>query len=100
MSSPIDTADWGLSAYIDWRPLRKPEYVTCPCCHGTGEVGGGFKSLDGPRPCPECFGSKMQQLPFVPLAEKPVVPRLLVEHMHKAWIAYFQQFEAKEPTNG
>lgn len=88
MSSTYDTEDWALAAFVDWKPKKEGHSTPCEYCGGSGEVGGGFKSLDGPEPCPKCFGSGGHWHPGV-TTEKPPVPDELVEHMRAAWQAFF-----------
>lgn len=77
----IETDDWKLGCFMDWRPKRHEE--ECPACHGAGEVGGGFKSLDGPRQCENCYGrGTVTKGPSTP---KPELPKALTEHMRRAW---------------
>jgi hypothetical protein len=66
---------------MEWRP--KHHAIACPRCNGRGEVGGGFKDLDGPQTCPQCFGTKIKSVG--PTTEKPELPKELVEHMRRAW---------------
>lgn len=83
----VETEDWRLSCFLDWSPKSHAE--TCPTCLGHGEVGGGFGSLDGPEPCPQCTGTK-----FVtrgPRTPKPELPKALVEHMRRAWWDFFNK---------
>lgn len=55
-----ETDEWKLGCFFDWRP--KPKAIACPGCAGKGEVGGGFKDLDGPRPCTDCWGSGLKNV--------------------------------------
>lgn len=80
-----ETQDWKLGCFIDWRPKDHAE--TCPTCLGHGEVGGGFKSLDGPVPCPRCFGTRI--VSKSPTTQMPEIPPALIEHMRRAWWDYF-----------
>jgi len=79
-----ETDDWKLGCFMDWRPKSHEE--ECPYCHGKGEVGGGFKDLDGPRQCPECFGRR--SITKGPMTPQPELPKALVEHMRRAWWDY------------
>lgn len=81
----IETDDWALSCYLDWRPKNHEE--ECPDCHGRGECGGGFKDLDGPVQCPTCFGRRT--VTKGPRTPKPELPKVLVEHMRRAWWDFF-----------
>lgn len=81
----IDTEDWNLGCFMEWRPKSHPE--TCPRCFGRKEVGGGFKDIDGPRECPECFG--MGIITKGPRTPKPKIPAELREHMRRAWWDFF-----------
>ena len=76
-----ETADWRLGAFMDWEPKYHSE--ECTYCSGCGEVGGGFKSLDGPMPCPKCFGTGY--ISVGPTTGKPEIPTALKEHMRRAW---------------
>ena len=76
-----ETDDWKLGCFVDWRPKSHEE--ECQYCNGKGEVGGGFKDLDGPRECPECFGRG--SITKGPRAPHPELPKALVEHMRRAW---------------
>lgn len=82
--SVIETEDWKLGCFMEWRP--KHHYEDCQSCLGEGMVGGGFKSLDGQRECPDCFGSG--QVHKGPTTPKPELPPALVEHMRRAWWDY------------
>ena len=73
--------DWKLGCFMEWRAKRHPE--ECPTCLGWKEVGGGFKSLDGPRECPECFG--IGHITKGPKTPAPEIPAKLREHMRRAW---------------
>lgn len=76
-----NTKDWELHAFLDWKAIRRAE--TCTGCGGRGTVGGGFKDLDGPRQCNDCFGSgTVSKGPTTP---RPELPPALVEHMRRAW---------------
>lgn len=86
-----ETDEWKLAAFIEWRP--KPMSITCPLCHGEGTIGGGFKDIDGPRDCPECWGTKVKSVAAT--SPKPDVPADLIEHMRRAWWDYFN---APQPT--
>lgn len=96
MSTPIDTEDWRLAAYIDWRPNKEPQNIQCTYCGGSGQIGGGFKSIDGSRDCPECFGRGHKTISEIS-TDKPEVPKELIEHMRKAFFEYFNKnYPAKE----
>lgn len=82
-----ETEDWKLSCFLDWKP--KKHQITCPYCNGKGEVGGGFKDIDGPRQCPECFGSR--HVTKGPSTVMPAIPEALREHMRRAWWDYFNK---------
>ena len=77
----VETNDWKLGCFMEWRPKSHSE--TCPRCNGSGEIGGGFKDIDGPRECPQCFGSKF--ITKSPTTEMPELPAELKEHMRRAW---------------
>ncbi|UUZ75416.1 hypothetical protein LP414_27255 [Polaromonas sp. P1(28)-13] len=89
MSSPLDTEEWRLSAFMDWVPAKKPYDIQCPNCGGTGMVGGGFKSFDDPSECPKCFGSR-RITQYEPLTPKPELPTELMAHMRAAWTKFFE----------
>jgi DnaJ-class molecular chaperone len=76
-----ENEDWKLHAFLDWKPKMKS--VECPRCDGRGEVGGGFKDIDGPRPCPDCHGSGIKLVS--PTSPQPEIPPDLLEHMRRAW---------------
>ena len=80
-----ETDDWKLGCFIDWRPKDHTE--TCTDCNGAREVGGGFKSLDGPVPCPMCHGRGF--MIKGPSTQMPEIPPALIEHMRRAWWDYF-----------
>ena len=80
-----ETDEWKLGCFFDWRP--KPMAIACPYCYGKGEVGGGFKDLDGPQPCPECWGTKIKSV--APTTQPPEIPPELREHMRRAWWDFF-----------
>lgn len=83
-SSKYDTEEWTLGAWLEWRP--KERAVECSHCGGTGTVGGHFKDLDGPQPCPECHGSRFQLAK--PTTPVPEIPADLREHMRRAWFDF------------
>ena len=88
--SITETDDWKLGCFMEWRP--KWHAIACPYCGGKGEVGGGFKDLDGPRPCPECFGMKVKSVP--PTTEAPELPAELREHMRRAWFDFLHNIRS------
>lgn len=79
--SGSETDEWKLGCFMKWRP--KHRLGPCTYCNGRGEVGGGLGDLDGPRPCPECFGAR--QVSQRPTTPEPDLPPALVEHMRRAW---------------
>lgn len=85
MSSPIDTEDWSLHAFLDWTKTK--ERVPCDGCSGSGKVGGGFKDMEGPRECTTCYGTGSMH--FTPKTKKPEIPKELKEHLRNAWVAYW-----------
>lgn len=89
-----ETDEWKLGAYIEWRP--KPMSIVCPRCHGEGTIGGGFKDIDGPRSCPECWGTKVKSVATT--SPKPDVSADLVEHMRRAWWDYFNAVPMSQPA--
>lgn len=84
--SPVDTDDWVLGAWMDWKPSKNHE--VCESCGGKGVVGGGFKCMDGPTTCSTCWESGITE--FHPKTQKPEVPKALVEHMHRAWKGFWE----------
>lgn len=90
MNPLIETEDWKLGCYLEWRPKMHSE--TCPSCNGHGEVGGGFKSLDGPRQCNQCFG--VGSISKHPTTKMPEIPPDLREHLRRAWY----DFTTKQTT--
>ena len=89
MTTPIDTEDWKLGAWIDFKPTKQPTRCECTRCHGGGILGGGFKSMDDPYDCPDCLGrGTVTVYPY--LAPKPEVPKELIEHLRKAFYDYFK----------
>lgn len=95
MTTPLDTEDWRLAAYLDWKPNKKPIQTTCTRCGGSGQIGGHFKSLDDPQPCPECFGRGYREESGI-TTPKPEMPQSLVDHMRKALMEYCEQNKHKE----
>lgn len=83
----METEDWKLHAFLDWKPKHKT--VDCDYCGGNGYVGGGFKSIDGKESCPQCWGAKIKTVS--PTSEKPEIPSALIEHMRRAWWDYFNK---------
>ncbi len=90
MSRAYETADWKLGCFLEWRPKAHSE--ECSYCSGKGEIGGGFKSIDGPEPCPECFGSG-QKTVWPKESEKPEIPAELREHLRRAWFDFVNRKE-------
>lgn len=88
--SKLDTKDWKLTAELDYKLVSKPTNITCTGCGGSGEVGGGFKSLDGPTTCTTCWGSG-GWLDYSNIEPKPEVPQGLVEHMRNAYQEYLEK---------
>lgn len=82
-----ETEDWKLGCFFEWRPKLK--VIDCPHCHGRGTVGGGFKDLDGPQDCSECWGTKVKRV--TPTTQPPEIPRELREHMRRAWWDFFHK---------
>jgi hypothetical protein len=97
--SPLDTDDWKLSAHIMWKPKRTPNRAPCAYCSGNGQIGGGFKSIDGPEDCPQCFGTGKGE-ETNPLAPMPPLPPGLVEHMRQAWQEFFAPASASISETG
>lgn len=90
MNKEVETDEWQLKAYMEWVPkcIREP----CVHCNGTGSVGGGFKSLSGPEPCPKCCGARTVAAP--PKSPRPEIPAGLREHMRRAWWDYVNKPQA------
>lgn len=83
----VETTDWKLGCFCDWRPKQHDE--KCPDCNGKGEVGGGFGDLDGARQCSRCWGTRT--ISKGPTTPKPELPRALIEHMRRAWWDFFNK---------
>lgn len=90
-SLALETEDWALSCYLEWRAKSHEE--TCPTCHGTGEVGGGFGSFDGPEQCDRCCGTRT--VTVGPKSPRPSLPPELIEYMRRAWWDYFNRAGAQ-----
>ena len=84
MNNIIETEDWKLSCYMEWRPKSKK--ITCPTCLGKGETGGHFKDLDGPQICNSCWGTKIKIVHAE--GKPPELPPKLREHMRRAWFDF------------
>lgn len=82
-----DTRDWKIVATLDYKCKVEPIQHTCTGCGGSGEVGGGFKSLDGPRPCDTCYGSGGYAT-YEHIEPKPPIPEALINHMRRAYQEY------------
>lgn len=95
MNSLIETDDWKLGCFMEWR--AKPKVVECSYCNGSGEIGGGFKDIDGPRTCPECFGSKVKRVH--PTSKQPEIPEDLREHMRRAWFDFVHAHKEKQSNS-
>lgn len=80
----LDTEEWHLACFMEWKPKKEPYDIQCPSCHGRGAIGGHFKDLDGPRTCDQCSGSGQITHPG-PSTPKPELPKELIEHLRKAW---------------
>lgn len=76
-----ETENWKLDAFLEWKPKSKT--VECSGCNGTGETGGGFKSIDGAVVCVKCNGSG--HVLVFPMEQAPEIPKDLKEHMRRAW---------------
>jgi DnaJ-class molecular chaperone len=94
MAYQLETEDWVLKCFMDWAPKSHQE--TCDRCNGKGEVGGGFKSLSDPEPCPQCFGTRT--VTKGPRTPRPDLPPAIVEHMRRAWFDYFHGKATGKPT--
>lgn len=82
-----DTPEWRLKAFLQWVPINKT--ITCDHCNGTGQVGGGFKDIDGPRECPSCLGHKF--ITKQPETPEPEIPEKLKSALYKAWVKYHEK---------
>lgn len=91
----LDNEDWHLAIHAEWVPKKAPYSITCPGCRGRGEVGGGFKDIDGPRTCSQCFGSRVVTHPG-PDTPQPQVPEELVRHMRAAYKDFLDNGERKQ----
>lgn len=85
----VENEDWKLKGTIGWESKKKPTSEPCKCCGGSGTVGGGFKSIDDPSSCPECFGSGSITV-YPALSPEPELPPGLVEHMRAAYLDFFK----------
>lgn len=70
-----------------------PKQTKCEHCHGQGKVGGGFKSLEGPQPCPHCEYSSGWNTDYSTLEPKPDLPEDLILHLRNAFEQYLVQKE-------
>lgn len=77
-----ETEEWKFRIRAEFVLKPVPE-IKCTYCNGKGKYGGGFKSIDGPQQCPECFGSGKKIHHAKTLA--PSIPEDLTEHMKKAY---------------
>lgn len=92
MKSKMETEDWKLGAFLDWKPKHKTE--TCSNCGGSGYTGGHFKDLDGPQECNVCWGSKVVSVK--PSSPRPEIPLDIREHMRRAWFDFYNGGEEIE----
>jgi DnaJ-class molecular chaperone len=90
----VDTKDWKLAATLDYKCKTEPTYHNCDYCGGSGTVGGGFKSLDGPEDCPRCFGTGGSS-DYSHIEPKPAIPRGLIDHMRKSYQEYLAMPEVE-----
>lgn len=84
MNPKIETPEWKLKVFFDWVPKYSSE--PCAYCNGSGEIGGGFKSISGAESCPKCHGSR--SVLVEPKNLPPKIPDDLVEHMRRAFWDY------------
>jgi hypothetical protein len=77
----IETPDWKLGCFMEWRPILRS--VNCPTCSGTGEIFGGFSYMSENKKCHECAG--VGRVTYKPTTQRPDLPADLVEHMRRAW---------------
>ena len=90
--SIVETDDWKLGAYMEWRPKHHSE--ECAHCRGRGKVGGGFKDMDGSRQCTSCYGTgNVSKPPKTPI---PDLPPALVEHLRRAWWDFLNKPEGEK----
>lgn len=90
MPTPLDNEFWKLSCNLGFKKTEKcaPISEECPNCHGNGEIGGGFKSIDGPEECSTCLGhGKTYRWPTIPTA--PQLPIELVGALRKTFNEFF-----------
>jgi len=83
----LETEDWQLSCYLEWRPKNHQE--KCEYCDGKGKVGGGFGYLEEAQQCDRCHGLKT--VTKGPRTPRPELPKKLIEHMRRAWWDYFNE---------
>lgn len=78
----IETDDWKLGAYMEWRAKHHEEKYKE--CGGTGTAYTGFRDLDdGPSYCDKCHGrGRIDKGPNTP---RPEIPETFREHMRRAW---------------
>jgi hypothetical protein len=87
-----ETNDWRLSCVIKWKQRRFMTRIACPTCSGSGKIGGGWNDPSEPRECQNCYGCGSVVDPNdTPLEPAPAIPKDLIEHMQKAWKAYFSK---------
>lgn len=91
----ISNTQWKHSYFFRTELRKEFHSVTmdCPTCGGTGVVGGGFKSMDGPQTCSHCWGSgsvtDTANSPTV--APAPPLPDGLRDHMQAAWLSFWEK---------
>lgn len=97
MSCPIDNEYWKLGCWLQFKRTEKNQPTTAKCegCNGHGETGGGFKSIDGPEKCWECFGTGTKTT-YHEVPPAPAIP----EELNKAVGEAIKKFFKGECTEG
>jgi len=81
----LDNEHWHLSISMEWTPkLPTSASHTCPKCNGRRVVGGGFKSFEDERTCPECFGTG-HLTKYVEYPAAPELPQDLIDKLRKVY---------------
>lgn len=83
----VQTDNWELRINA-WWSLKQgvTNTLKCPVCAGRGTVGGGFKDMNDPEECTQCWGSgKIIDPDFEP---KPEMDEEFIKHMHKAYLEW------------
>ena len=93
----FDTRDWEFKIIAQYRLKDSVKLYIEECCNdcgGSGQIGGGFKSIDGPENCPVCNGTGTISRKHPDIEPKPEVNEELTEHMRKA----FKEFVDSKKT--